>query len=244
MRISIYESKAELGKQAARKGALLISEAIENKGHANIIVATGSSQFEMLEELVALNVDWTKVTGFHLDEYIAMPMSHPASFRAYLKKRFVDRVNLKAFHYINAESDPETECVRLGSLITQDSIDVAFIGIGENAHLAFNDPPADFETQEPYLVVNLDEVCRKQQFGEGWFKSIDEVPHKAVSMSVRQIMKSDSILCSVSEERKSEAVRKSIEEGVSPDVPASVLSTHARTWIYLDRSASSRLRKL
>ncbi len=175
MRISIHESKNDVGKQAARKGARMINEAIQERGKANIIVATGSSQFEMLDELVTLNIDWTKVTAFHLDEYIGIPLTHPASFRKYLKERFVDKVPLKAFHYINGEVDSQEECERLGKLIGQQDIDVAFVGIGENAHLAFNDPPADFETEAPYIVVELDDACRQQQLGEGWFSSLEEV---------------------------------------------------------------------
>lgn len=244
MKISVHESKTEVGKHAAWKGARLINEAINNQGYANIIVATGSSQFEMLDELVKANIKWEKVTAFHLDEYIGMPDSHPASFRKYLKERFVDRVNLKAFHYINAENDPEGECLRLGKLITEHSVDVAFIGIGENGHLAFNDPPADFETEIPYLVVELDEVCRRQQLGEGWFPTFEDVPKTAISMSVRQIMKSEAIICTVTEERKADAVKSCVEGVLTPEVPASVLSDREKVWTFLDREAASKLRRL
>lgn len=244
MRIFIHKNKAELGEQAACMGANLINKAIAKKGHANIIVATGSSQFEMLEELVASPVDWSKVTAFHLDEYLGMPDTHPASFRRYLKERFVERVQLKAFHYINGEDDPEAECRRLGELIIKHPVDVAFIGIGENAHLAFNDPPADFETKVPYLVVELDEACRRQQLGEGWFPTLDDVPAKAISMSIQQILKSESIICTVSERRKALAVKRSVEGGVSPDVPASILSDRGQVWLYLDRDAASELKRL
>jgi glucosamine-6-phosphate deaminase len=244
MIISIHETKAETGKRAARKGAKLIHEAIGKKGHATIIVATGSSQFEMLEELVSSNVDWTKVTAFHLDEYTGMSETHPASFRKYLKERFVERVDLKAFHYINGEKDPAGECRRLGSLIALHPVDVAFVGIGENGHLAFNDPPADFETETPYLVVELDENCRKQQLGEGWFPTLEDVPRQAISMSIGQILKSESIICTVSEKRKALAVKLAVEGMVTPEVPASVLAKHARTWLFLDREAASGLRRL
>jgi len=244
MKISVRDTKVEVGKDAALKGASLINEAIHYRGFANIIVATGSSQFEMLDELVKADIDWTKVRAFHLDEYIGMSDSHPASFRKYLKDRFVDRVALKAFHYINGEHDPEGECLRLGALIAQHPVDVAFIGIGENGHLAFNDPPADFETETPYLVVELDEVCRGQQLGEGWFPTLEDVPKTAISMSVRQIMKSKAIICTVTEKRKAKAVKSAVEGGLTPDLPASILAEHESVWTFLDREAASLLRRL
>jgi len=197
MEVIISNTKEELGKKAAGKGAELIRKAVSERGRANIIVATGASQFEMLNELVKEEIDWSKVTAFHLDEYIGIPETHPASFRKYLKERFVDIVSPKEFNFVNGEVDPQKECNRLGVLIGKLSIDVAFVGIGENGHLAFNDPPADFETEESYLVVKLDEACRKQQLGEGWFPSFEDVPEKAISMSITQIMKSKAIICCV-----------------------------------------------
>ncbi len=177
MEILISQTKQELGKKAATVGADLIRKAIAKNGSANIIVATGASQFEMLAELVKQDINWSVVTAFHLDEYIGLPETHPASFRKYLKERFVDLVNLKAFHYVNGDSgDGHAECVRLGNIIVHHPIDVAFVGIGENSHLAFNDPPADFDTESAYLVVNLDDACRRQQMGEGWFPTFDDVP--------------------------------------------------------------------
>lgn len=241
MEVTVFESKTELGKAAAKKGASLISEAIARKGKASIIVATGASQFEMLGALIKEEVDWSRVTAFHLDEYIGIPLTHPASFRKYLKERFVDKVPLKAFHYINGEVDSQEECERLGKLIGQQEIDVAFVGIGENGHLAFNDPPADFETEAPYIVVELDDACRQQQLGEGWFSSLEEVPQKAISMSIRQIMKSRTIICSVPDARKARAVKNSLEEIVSPLVPASILTTHNDSWLYLDKESASLL---
>ncbi len=182
-----------------------------------------------------------KVTAFHLDEYIGLPESHPASFRKYLRERFASLVPLKKFNYVNGETDPGKECRRLGELIIQCPIDIAFVGIGENGHLAFNDPPADFETEEPYLVVNLDEACRRQQLGEGWFASIEDVPLQAISMSIRQIMKSKAIICSVPDLRKAEAVRKTLKEPVSPLIPASILRNHEKAWLYLDIDSASLL---
>lgn len=241
MKIEIYDTKEALGRAAARQGSRLINEAISKKGAANIIVATGASQFEMLEELRSCEVDWSRVTAFHLDEYIGIPETHPASFRKYLKERFVDHVAIGQFHYVNGETDPREECNRLNALIGRHPIDVAFVGIGENAHLAFNDPPADFQTGEPYIVVSLDEACRKQQFGEGWFPSVEEVPEQAISMSIQQILKSGSIICSVPDRRKAEAVKAAVEGAVSPEIPASILSGHRDTWLYLDRESSSLL---
>ncbi|MDB4501392.1 glucosamine-6-phosphate deaminase, partial [Akkermansiaceae bacterium] len=190
-------------------------------------------------------IDWTQVTIFHLDEYVGLSIEHPASFRKYLKERFENQLPspVRAFHYINAEDDPEAECDRVGSLIAETPIDVAFVGIGENGHLAFNDPPADFEIEKPYLVVNLDEACRQQQFGEGWFANLEAVPEKAISMSVRQIMKSGSIICTVPDERKAKAVRNSLEGEVSPGVPASILQEHEDCGLYIDELAASLLGK-
>jgi glucosamine-6-phosphate deaminase len=241
MEIIISENKKELGLKAAIKGAELIKKAISEKGAANIIVATGASQFEMLSELIKQEVDWTKVTGFHLDEYIGISDSHPASFRKYLKERFVDILSLKKFHYVLGDNDPQSECTRLGEIIKAHPIDVAFVGIGENAHLAFNDPPADFETNEPYIVVNLDNDCRKQQMGEGWFKTLNDVPKQAISMSIKQIMKSKAIICNVPDLRKAKAVKDSLEGMVTSHVPASILKQHEATWIYLDKDSGSLL---
>ncbi len=241
MEIIIINTKEELGKEAACKGAELIRKAISEREKANIIVATGASQFEMLNELVKEDIDWSKVTCFHLDEYIGIPQTHPASFRKYLKERFVDIVSPKEFNYINGEADPVGECIRLGNLICKRSIDVAFTGIGENCHLAFNDPPADFETEEAYITVQLDEKCRLQQLGEGWFPALDDVPEKAISMSIKQIMKSKTIICSVPDSRKAEAVKSVVEEPVTPLFPATILRQHNAVWLFLDKYSSSLL---
>ena len=243
MKIVISKTKEELGSNAAAKGAELIRKAIEEKGEANIIVATGASQFEMLDALVKENVDWSRVTGFHLDEYIDIQVTHPASFRKYLKERFVDKLPLKQFHYVNGDTgNSEAECRRLGEIINAVSIDVAFIGIGENGHLAFNDPPADFETEDPYLVVELDEVCRRQQMGEGWFPTLADVPQRAISMSVKQILKSKSIICSVPDERKAKAIQGTVESEVTPMIPGTALQNHANTWLFLDENSASLLK--
>jgi glucosamine-6-phosphate deaminase len=246
MDVEIMSDKAAMGKSAAAAGAELIRRAIKERGAANIIVATGASQFEMLAALVEEpGIAWHRVTGFHLDEYVGLPIAHPASFRGYLWQRFVSKLPLplRAFHFLNAEENPQQECDRVGAILREHPIDVAFVGIGENGHLAFNDPPADFETEQPYLVVNLDDACRRQQLGEGWFQTFEDVPKQAVSMSVRQIMKSRAIICTVPDERKSEAVRNTVEGAVTPAVPASILQRHGQCRLFLDRSAASRLQK-
>lgn len=245
MKVVVAESAKEMGRQAAETGAKIIRDAIAKRGAATIIVATGASQFTVLEALVAeKDIDWSKVTGFHLDEYIGIPISHPASFRKYLKERFVDLVPLKKFNYVDGEAaDPKAECKRLGDLIKQFPVDVAFIGIGENAHIAFNDPPADFDTEEPYLVVELDEACRKQQHGEGWFPTMNDVPKLAISMSVKNIFKSANIMCSVPDQRKAEAVRGSVEGPITNMCPGSILQKHATTTLFLDPPAASLLKR-
>lgn len=243
MRIHVFERKDDMGAAAAAQAAAWLNAAVEQRGEASLILATGASQFEMLASLVEQPVDWSKVTGFHLDEYIGLPESHPASFRRYLKERFVSRVpELKAFHFVDGEaSDPVAECRRLGALLDGRVIDVACIGIGENGHLAFNDPPADFETEEAFIVVDLDEACRRQQLGEGWFPTLGDVPARAISMTIRQIMKSRGIVCTVPDARKAEAVRKAIEGPVTNELPASILQTHPRCALYLDEASAALL---
>ena len=242
MEIRVFDTKLELGEAAARDAAKIISEAIDERGAAYVIAATGASQFEFLDSLAREELDWAKVVFFHLDEYVGLPESHPASFRHYLKERLVRRIHPQTFHFLNGEArDVYAECRRVGELIARQAIDVAFVGIGENGHLAFNDPPADFDTEEPYLVVNLDDACRQQQVGEGWFKSIAEVPTQAISMSIKQILKSRNILCIVPDQRKAEAVRASVKLEVSPMHPASVLQHHGKVTMYLDRHSSSLL---
>ena len=241
--LEIFDNKLKLGETAARDAAELIQQAIMSRGIAYVIAATGASQFEFLDALVLHDIDWQRVEFFHLDEYVGLPETHPASFRRYLTERIIDRVHPKAFHLINGEAvDPRAECRRVGELISRHTIDVAFVGIGENGHLAFNDPPADFETEEPYLVVTLDEACQLQQLGEGWFKSLNEVPAQAISMSIQQILKAHHILCIVPDQRKAEAVKACVEMDVSPMRPASILRQHSSVKLYLDRESSALLR--
>jgi len=243
MQIIVSKDKEELGWRAAAGGAAQIRAALRARGEANIILATGASQFEMLTALLQEpDLDWTQVTGFHLDEYIGLPLSHPASFRLYLRERFVKHAPLRAFHYIAGEIDAAAaECRRVGDILARHPIDVAFVGIGENGHVAFNDPPADFATEEPYLVVDLDEACRRQQLGEGWFKTLDEVPRQAISMSVRQIMKSRDIIVACPDARKARAVKTCLEGPVTNMAPSSILQQHPRTRVFLDPASASLL---
>ncbi len=243
MRITILSNRDTLGAAAGEKAGELIRLAIQAKGSANIIMATGASQLATIEKLVSdKSIDWSCVTMFHLDEYIGLPETAPASFRKYLRERFLLKLPpLKSVYLINGEGDVAKECERLKSAITGQPIDVALVGIGENGHLAFNDPPADFETEEPYIVVDLDEDCRRQQLGEGWFTSLDEVPGKAISMSVKQIMKSKAIICSVPDDRKAKAVENCFTKEVSNLYPASILRLHRECDCYLDEASASRL---
>ena len=244
MNIQVFDTKQELGTAAAKRAAAAIGEAIARAGAARVIAATGASQFEFLDALTATaGLDWGRVDVFHLDEYVGVSDSHPASFRRYLRERIVERVHPRSFELLAGDAaDPAAECRRVGALIARAPIDVAFVGIGENGHLAFNDPPADFVTEEPYLVVELDAACRRQQLGEGWFASLDDVPRRAISMSIRQILKAREILCIVPDARKAKAVSECLEGAVSPLHPSSILRSHAATTVYLDRD-SSALRK-
>jgi len=242
MELKTFEDKLTLGKAAAALAGELIQAALRERGRARIIAATGASQFDFLSSLTGLDgIDWKRVTMFHLDEYVGLPAQHPASFRRYLRERLIEKTGIVDFHLLNPEGNAEAECRRVGKLIREAPTDVAFVGIGENGHLAFNDPPADFETQEPYLVVKLDERCRRQQMGEGWFRTIEDVPERAVSMSIHQILQSRAILCIVPELRKAEAVKATLCEPISPMVPASILRTHPNTVMFLDRDSASLL---
>lgn len=244
MILKVFADKSQLGQAAAEQAAAAICQAIAERGKARIIAATGMSQFEFLTSLIATpGIDWAKVEMFHLDEYVGLPISHPASFRKYLLERFIEPAGLVTFHLLNGERDPNEVCQVIGNLIAAARIDVAFVGIGENGHLAFNDPPANFETEAPYIVVNLDEACRRQQVGEGWFAGMDDVPTQAISMTVRQILKSREIICIVPDARKAVAVRNCFENEISPMYPASILKAHASTTVYLDTESSSLLKR-
>lgn len=244
MKITISSGKNELGMAAASEAAANIVKAIDQKGQASIILTTGASQFEVLDHLTGQpDVDWSKVTMFHLDEYVGLSDQHPASLRKYLKERFINRLSsLYGYYLIDGSYPfPKEECRRIGDIIRRHPIDVALVGIGENAHLALNDPPADFETDEPYIVVKLDETCRRQRVREGWFKTLEGVPVRAISMSIKHIMKSGTIICSVPDQRKAEAVKNCLERPVSDQFPASILQQHSDCYLFLDRDSASLL---
>lgn len=241
MTTKTFDTPELLGEAAGNIAALKIESAIEEHGEANIILATGASQLHTLQTLVNYDIiDWSKVSIFHLDEYIGISENHPASFRLYLKQRFLEKVGkVKDFHFIDGdEANPQAECNRLNKLIKALEIHVALVGIGENGHLAFNDPPADFDIEDPYIIADLDEKCRMQQVGEGWFDGIEEVPTQAISMSIKQIMKSSSIICSVPDERKAQAVKDCVLGEVSNNHPASILQTHDNCTIFLDKNSA------
>ncbi len=245
MEINISDTKQEMGKAAAQCAASALRQSLSERGEANLIVATGASQFEMLEHLVKEpDVDWSNVHVFHLDEYIGLDDSHPASFCRYLRERFEQKLPQPpaSFHYLDGMApDPKAECRRVGEIIAKRPIDVACIGIGENGHLAFNDPPADFEAEDPYIVVDLDEACRGQQLGEGWFDSLEDVPKQAMSMSVKQIMKSNMLVVTCPDARKAEAVKNAVKGGVTNMCPASKLQEHPNCALFLDKPAASLL---
>ncbi|MFD1090569.1 glucosamine-6-phosphate deaminase [Providencia vermicola] len=246
MNITISDTKHALGEKASKAGAQAIKQAMREKSEIAIIVATGASQFEMLDCLIKEDIDWSRVTIFHLDEYIGLDETHPASFRRYLQERLVDKLPmLHQFIGVNGSAaDIGKEIQRLNEIIAQYEIDVCFAGIGENAHLAFNDPPADFHATSAYLVVNLDEDCRRQQLGEKWFASLDEVPKQAISMSIPQIMRSKSLILSIPDLRKAMAVKNTLEGEITPRVPASIVQNHAQCQIFLDQDSASLLSKI
>ena len=242
MILKIFADKLALSQAAAEQAATAIRNAIDARGHARIVAATGTSQIPFLEKLTdAKGIDWAQVEMFHLDEYVGLPITHPASFRKYLLERLIHKTGIAKYHLLDGSADPWKAARQVGEALSAAPVDVAFVGIGENGHLAFNDPPADFDTEEPYLVVELDEACRQQQVGEGWFADIAEVPRQAASMSVRQILKAKEIVCVVPDRRKAEAVKGCFEGEISVMAPASILRKHEATTVYLDRESAKLL---
>jgi glucosamine-6-phosphate deaminase len=243
MKLTIFPDKHTLARAAAAQAAKTIRGAVRERGSARIIAATGASQIEFLEELTkAPHITWDRVEMFHLDEYLGIPATHPASFRKYLLERLIKKAGISRYYLLEGDGDPEQVIAEVSAQIRSAPIDVAFVGIGENGHLAFNDPPADFETDDAYIVVELDEACRRQQLREGWFKSLDEVPRRAISMTVRQILRSRQIICLAPESRKAEAVAKCFGGEISPMAPASILRRHANAFVYLDKDSAALLR--
>ena len=243
--INVSDNPISLGENAAKKIAMLLKNAIKEKGHARIILSTGSSQFETLNALTAIDdIEWNKVEMFHLDEYVGLSESHFASFRGYLKERFINKLNLHSYHLVNGEGDITSNIISLSEEFKKAPIDIGLIGIGENGHIAFNDPPADFETDEIYKVVELDKRCRMQQVGEGWFKSIDEVPTHAITMCPKAIMSSKHIVTAAPHSVKAEAIYNTITSKVDNKVPATILKTHPDWSLFIDKESASLLMKL
>jgi glucosamine-6-phosphate deaminase len=231
-----------MARTAAQHAANSLRTLLAAKDTVRLLAATGASQFEFLEELAKeQGIDWSKVELFHLDEYVGIPQTHPASFAKYINERIIQPFGIKKFHLLDGTRDPHQVAAEVGESIAAAPIDLCFCGIGENGHLAFNDPPADFETEVPYLVVNLDEACRKQQVGEGWFPTFNDVPKQALSISIRQLMKANEIICVVPDERKAQAVKSCMAGPVSPDAPASILRIHPNATIYLDPNSAHDL---
>lgn len=243
MLLKVFSGKASLGKAAADQSALAIRNAIAAHGEARIIAATAASQLEFLEALTREpGIDWQKVEAFHLDEYIGLAVTHPGSFRKMLIEQLIRKTGITRYHLLEGDaSDPVEVTRRVGKELASRPVDIAFLGIGENGHIAFNDPPADFLTEEPYIVVELDEACRRQQVGEAWFADISQVPQRAISMSARQILKAKEILAVVPDRRKAQAIKSCFEGPVSSMAPASILRTHPNVTIYLDEESASLL---
>jgi glucosamine-6-phosphate deaminase len=243
MLLRVFHDRVALGHAAALQAAAAIRHAIAERGSARIIAATAASQLEFLDALTnAPGIDWSKVEAFHLDEYIGLPISHPGSFRKMLLEQLVQKTGIVRYHLLDGDaSDPMEVVSRVGKQVALLPVDIAFLGIGENGHIAFNDPPADFRTEEPYIIVNLDEACRQQQVGEAWFADISQVPKQAISMSVRQILKAKEILAVVPGPRKAQAVKACFEGAISPMAPASILRTHPNATVYLDRDSAALL---
>ena len=240
MQIKTYVDRPTMSRAAARQAADVLRSTLAARGRARIVAATGASQFDFLEALTGADgIDWSRVEMFHLDEYVGLSIHHPASFRKYLLERLIRKTGLTRYHLLDGEHDAARAADEVGRAIASAPVDVAFVGIGENAHLAFNDPPADFDTTDPYIIVSLDQACRQQQVGEGWFARLEDVPPTAVSMSVRQMLSARELVVIVPDERKAAAVKATLESPIDPNVPASILRTHHNVTLYLDEAAAS-----
>ena len=241
-KVRILIDKYSLGQAAADHAARSLRRTIGEQGSARIVAATGASQFEFLDALTtAPGIDWSRVEVFHLDEYVGLPSTHPASFRKYLFERLIHKTGITHYHLLDGDGDPQGAVTKIGRELQLKLVDILFAGIGENGHIAFNDPPADFQVDDPYLIVDLDEACRQQQVNEGWFSKLEEVPKKAISMSVRQILRAKEIIVTVPDTRKAHAVKACLEGEISPAMPASILRSHANATIYLDTDSAALL---
>jgi glucosamine-6-phosphate deaminase len=242
VQINISEDKNSLAKAASGHAARTLRKVLQEQSTVRLIAAAGASQFEFLDLLTAApSIDWSRVEMFHLDEYVGLPITHPASFRKYLLERLIHKTKIKVYHLLNGEGDPNESALQVGKEISAAPIDLAFVGIGENSHLAFNDPPADFQTESPYILVELDEACRRQQLNEGWFPTLADVPKRAISMTVKQVLKSKEIIAIVPDLRKAHAVKACLQAEISPLHPASILRRHPDTTLYLDKNSASLL---
>ncbi len=243
MVLRVFNDKRSLGQAAAEQAATAIRRAITERGRARIIAATAASQLEFLDALTkSPGIEWEKVEAFHLDEYIGLPITHPGSFRKMLMEQLVEKTGIRNYHLLEGDAaDPSAAVREVGAQLASAPVDIAFLGIGENGHIAFNDPPADFNTEDPYIIVELDEACRMQQVGEAWFSDISQVPKRAISMSARQILKAREILAVVPDTRKAQAIKACFEGEISPMAPASILRRHPNATVYLDWNSASLL---
>jgi glucosamine-6-phosphate deaminase len=240
--VEIFATKTEMALAAATLAAERLRALLAKQSQVRLLAATGASQLEFLDRLaLEQGIDWPRVELFHLDEYVGLSMDHPASFAGYIKQRIVDRLGIVHFHLLDGARDPREVVAETGAALASAPIDLAFVGIGENGHLAFNDPPADFDVEDPYLIVELDHACRQQQVGEGWFPSLEDVPRQAISISIHQLLKAQEILCIVPDARKAAAVRACLVGTISPEAPASILRIHPNTTIFLDNASASLL---
>jgi glucosamine-6-phosphate deaminase len=243
MKVKVFDNSEALGREAAKYCETVLSKAIAENGNARLLMSTGASQFDTLKALMETDIDWNKVAVFHLDEYVGLPESHPASFRKYLRDRFINIVRPGEVHFVDGEGDIKKNIQDLTEEVRERPIDLALVGIGENAHIAFNDPPADFHTKEAFIIVNLDEKCKRQQVREGWYETIDDVPKQAITMTVFQIMRSKVIVSCVPYKVKADAVKMTLENDVTSEIPATMLKQHENVTLFLDEESASLVDK-
>lgn len=242
--VRVFPTQAELARAVAVEAQATLRDAIARQGSAAMILAAANSQIQSLDALVAPgDVDWSRVTLFHMDEYLGLDAQHPASFRRFLRERVEQRVKPKAFHCIAGEAmEPLAECDRYGKLLAAQPIDLCLLGIGENGHLAFNDPPvADFADARMVKLVKLDEACRQQQVGEGHFPNLAAVPQYAFTLTIPALCAARQMLCIVPERRKAQAVHATLRDPIAPACPASFLRRQAHCVLFLDADSASRL---
>jgi glucosamine-6-phosphate deaminase len=243
LRVEIFGCKEDMGKDSATFVTGKLNQSIKEKGFANLILGTGASQYPLLDALLKKEIDWSKINLFHLDEYIGLSDQHPASFRKFLKERIADKISPKNVYYLHGDADDiDDEIRRYEKLLKDNPIDVACIGIGENGHIAFNDPSvADFNDPVHLKVVVMDHACRMQQVGEGWFSTVNHVPEKAITLTITAIMNCKTLCCTVPDKRKSEAVYHTLSGEVSTSCPASILRNHGNAVLFLDSLAATKI---